>query len=154
MDSAGFSASSAFLYLFFLKEKKLFRRACLFPLEEKSGHSNPRPRAFLNRKFFSGEALFFPRKEVLQSTRAATAPRALFTAWGVLRTRVFPAFFSRNEFAKVGNFFLGKFPPPFRWFFQPIGGDLTAGSPTVTLLRLNPPHEALVRIPLLRREPH
>jgi len=27
------------------------------------------------------------------------------------------------------------------------GGDLTAGSPTVTLLRLNPPHEALARRP-------
>ena len=30
-------------------------------------------------------------------------------------------------------------------FLQPIGGDLAAGSPTATLLRLNPSHEALAR---------
>ena len=29
---------------------------------------------------------------------------------------------------------------------QPIGGDLAAGSPTATLLRLNPPHQALARL--------
>ena len=31
---------------------------------------------------------------------------------------------------------------------QPIGGDLAAGSPTATLLRLNPPHQPLARLSL------
>ena len=42
----------------------------------------------------------------------------------------------------------GKFPPKVG-FSQPIGGDLTAGSPTVTLLRLNPPHLPLARLSLI-----
>ena len=32
--------------------------------------------------------------------------------------------------------------------FEFFGGDLTAGSPTVTLLQLNPPHRTLVRLHL------